>query len=117
MARKRMAVKVGDTDASPVTSRERDQGGGDRADRMRRNFPEVHGKRVGWIDHGVDNGWLYVAIQFVDGAELLLQFHLQVETASVELWDRSPGKDAILKTYHQKRTRSAQSHFNHISRE
>lgn len=47
-----------------------------RKDKLRRKFPEVHGKLIDYITHSYDDGWLYVTIYFTDGTSFSLDFTL-----------------------------------------
>src|SRR5215469_14437525 len=58
-----------------------------RQEKLRRRYKEIHGKRVDWIDHFVEDGWLFVEIRFKDGHKFSLQFSQQIVTESIELRD------------------------------
>src|SRR5215472_19221619 len=68
-----------------------------RQEKLRRRYKEIHGKRVDWIDHFVEEGWLYVEVRFVDGRNFSLRFSPQIVTEGIELTDRRTGDDAPLK--------------------
>lgn len=74
-----------------------------RFDRLRSRYKEIRGKRVDWIDHRFEDGWLYVGIQFMDGTHFSLQFTSCIETEGVEFSDRKSGDDVILRTYYRRR--------------
>jgi len=76
---------------------------GNRVDRLRRRYKEVRGRRVDWIDHRFEAGWLYVGVQFMDGTHFSLQFSPRIETEGVEFVDRSSGDDVILREYFRRR--------------
>lgn len=74
-----------------------------RLDRLRRRYKEIRGKRVDWIDHHFEDGWLYVGVRFMDGTHFSLQFTARIATEGAEFSDRSSGDDVILKTYFRQR--------------
>lgn len=45
-----------------------------RKDRLRRKFPEIHGKLLDYVTHSYDYGWLYVTLHFTDGTNFSLDF-------------------------------------------
>jgi hypothetical protein len=42
-----------------------------REARLRRKYPEVHGKVVDFINHTIDDGMLYFTVRFTDQNQLL----------------------------------------------
>src|SRR3989442_10983846 len=36
-------------------------------EKLRRRYPEVHGKKVDWISHGSEEGYLFFSVRFTDG--------------------------------------------------
>src|SRR5215469_8921835 len=72
-----------------------------RQEKLRRRYKEIHGKRVDWIDHFVEQGWLYVEIRFKDGHSFNLQFSQQILTEGIELIDRRA--HVPLKEYYRRR--------------
>src|SRR5215831_19513152 len=75
----------------------------ERQEKLRRRYKEIHGKRVDWIDHFVEGGWLYVEVRFKDGRSFNLQFSPQIVTEGIELMDRRTGDDKPLKEYYRRR--------------
>ena len=73
-----------------------------RQEKLRRRYKEIHGKRVDWIDHFVEEGWLYVEVRFKDGRSFNLQFSPQIITESIELIDRRTGDDKPLREYYRR---------------
>jgi hypothetical protein len=45
-----------------------------RKDRLRKKFPEIHGKLLDYLTHSYDDGWLYVTLYFTDGTNFSLDF-------------------------------------------
>lgn len=74
-----------------------------RLDQLRKRYKEIRGKRVDWIDHRFEDGWLYVGVQFMDGTHFSLQFSASAETEGIEFSDRSSGDDVILREYFRRR--------------
>ena len=72
-------------------------------EKLRRRYKEIHGKRVDWIDHFVEEGWLYVEVRFTDGRSFNLQFSPQIVTEGIELIDRRTGDDVPLREYYRRR--------------
>jgi hypothetical protein len=108
MANKRKSVRVGDIEVTPITAEERrriNRRIKKRHDLLRKRYKEIRGKRVDWIDHHFEEGWLYVGVRFTDGTYFSLQFSPQIETEGVEYSDMSSGDDVILRTYFRRRDR------------
>src|SRR5215472_1448049 len=74
-----------------------------RHEKLRRRYKEIHGKRVDWIDHFVEEGWLFVEVRFKDGQNLSLRFSPQILTEGIELTDRRTGDDKPLREYYRRR--------------
>src|SRR5215467_13847337 len=74
-----------------------------RQEKLRRRYKEIHGKRVDWIDHFVEEGWLCVEVRFKDGRSFNLQFSPQILTEGIELIDRRTGDDAPVREYYRRR--------------
>src|SRR5215469_3234910 len=62
-----------------------------RQEKLRRRYKEIHGKRVDWIDHFVEEGWLFIEVRFKDGRSFNLHFSPQIVTEGIELIDRRTG--------------------------
>ncbi len=45
-----------------------------RKDKLRRQFPEIHGKLLDYVTHSYDDGWLYITLNFTDGTNFSLDF-------------------------------------------
>ena len=65
----------------------------------RRKSRAVRGKVVEWVDHWIEEGWLFVRIGFQDKTELRLQFGAKMVTDVIELWDVTDGKDRLVRQY------------------
>ena len=74
-----------------------------RYKRLRKRYKEIHGKRIDWVEHLVEEGDLLVGIRFQDKTYFSLIFTPSIEPRFIELTDVSSGDDVILKQYFQKR--------------
>jgi hypothetical protein len=107
MAKKRKTVDVGNIEVTPFSAKKLraiDRSIKRKYDRLRKTYKEVRGRRVDWIDHHFEEGWLYVGVRFMDGTYFSLQFSPQVGTEGVEFSDMSSGDDVILKEYYRRAT-------------
>jgi hypothetical protein len=68
-------------------------------EKLRRRFPEIRGKKVDWVTYHVDDGTLYVDIQFQDGTEFYLTFEPQITTHNAVLWDPRKSDDEVIRSY------------------
>jgi hypothetical protein len=75
-----------------------------RYERLRQRYKEIRGKRVDWISHDYEEGFLYVGIRFTDGTYFSLQFSSSIVTEGIAFSDMSPGDDEIIKVYYRRRT-------------
>ena len=103
--KKPKTVRVGDIEVTPITAKERrrlSQRVAKHHDWLRNRYKDIHGKRVDWIDHRFDDGWLYVDVRFMDGTYFSLQFSPQIVTEGAEFSDMSSGDDKILREYYRR---------------
>lgn len=108
MTKRRETLGPGYLEVKPITAKERrkiDQRIKKHYDRLRKRYKEIRGKRVDWIDHRFEEGWLYVGVRFLDGTYFSLQFSPQIETEGVEFSDMSSGDDVILREYYRRSIR------------
>lgn len=106
MTKKPKTVHVGDIEVTPFSAKKLksiNRAIRRKYDRLRKRYKEVRGKRVDWIDHRFEDGWLYVGVRFMDGTYFSLQFTPQIETEGIEFSDMSSGDDVILKEYYRRR--------------
>jgi len=71
-----------------------------RYERLRKRYPEVHGKKVDWISHGEVEGCVFVSIRFTDAKNFYVQYGPHIQLDIVEFSDMKTGDDEILKTYY-----------------
>ena len=104
--KKPKVVWVPDTPITPVTAEERKkirQRIKKRYARLRKRYKEIRGKKVDWIQHTYEEGYLYVGVRFMDGTYFSLDFSPQIVTNEILLSDMSTGDEKILKVYYRRR--------------
>jgi len=104
--KKPKVVWVGDIAITPVTAKERrkiHRRIKKRNARLRKRYKEIRGKKVDWIEHTYEEGYLYVGVRFMDGTYFSLDFSPQIVTNEILLSDMSTGDEEILKTYYRRR--------------
>jgi len=74
-----------------------------REDKHRRRYKAIHGKKVDFIKHWLEENILFISIRFIDGTNFSIQYEPTVELAGVEYSDMSSGDDVILKQYYRRR--------------
>lgn len=85
--------------ASTEQLRELDQKTKKLYDRLRRKYPEVHGKVVDFISHSIEEGTLYFAIRFTDMTEFSLRCGCEVFVAGIDFSDWKSGNGEIIREY------------------
>lgn len=106
MTKKPNTVRVGNTEIKPLTARERkrlDKKIAARHERLRKTYPEIHGKVVDWISHSVEENSLYVNVRFKDKTQFSLSFVPQIATHYVDLSDITTGDFKMIRQYHLRR--------------
>ena len=68
-------------------------------DRLRRRYPEVHGKVVDFISHSIEEGTLYFAIRFTDMTEFSLRCACEAFVAGIDFSDWKSGNGEIIREY------------------
>ena len=74
-----------------------------REDKHRRRYKAIHGKKVDFIKHWLEENILFISIRFMDGTNFSIQYEPTVELVGVEYSDMSSGDDVILKQYYRRR--------------
>lgn len=100
--RKRKIVLVGGAPVIPASTKQRqqlDQRTKKLYDRLRRRYPEVHGKVVDFISHSVEDGTLYLAVRFTDMTEFSLRYGCEMFVAGIDLSDWKSGDGDIIREY------------------
>ena len=70
-----------------------------RENKHRRRYEAIHGKKVDFIKHWLEENILFISIRFMDGTNFSIQYEPTVELVGVEYSDMSSGDDVILKQY------------------
>jgi hypothetical protein len=73
-----------------------------REDKHRRRYKAIHGKKVDFIKHWLEENILFISIRFMDGTNFSIQYEPTVELVGVEHSDMSSGDDVILKQYYRR---------------
>ena len=72
-----------------------------REARLRRKFPEVHGKIVDFITHTIDDGTLYFTVHFTDRTSFCVRYACDMFAVGTELSDWQSGDFRIIRAYMQ----------------
>jgi len=105
MTKKRKAGRVGNIEVTPFSAKKLREIGRaikKKYDRLRKRYKEVRGRRVDWIDHRFEEGWLYVGVRFMDGTYFSLQFTPLIETEGIEFSNMNSGDNVVLKEYYMR---------------
>jgi hypothetical protein len=70
-----------------------------REARLRRKYPEVHGKVVDFITHTIDDGTLYFTVRFTDKTSFCLRYACDMFVASADLSDWRDGNYNVIREY------------------
>jgi hypothetical protein len=70
--------------------------------KLRKRYREVHGKKVDWISHWIEEGIVFFTVRFTDGKCFSVTYSPCVNLDSVDFSDMSTGDDVILKHYYQR---------------
>jgi hypothetical protein len=73
-----------------------------REDKHRRRYKAIHGKKVDFIKHWLEENILFISIRFIDGTNFSIQYEPTVALVGVEYSDMSSGDDVILKQYYRR---------------
>lgn len=71
-------------------------------EKLRNRYREVHGKRVDWISHWIDEGILFFTVRFTDGKCFSVTYSPCVTLDTVDFSDMSTGDNVIVKEYYQR---------------
>src|SRR6266436_9125214 len=72
-------------------------------EKLRRRYPEVHGKKVDWISHGYEEGYLYFNVRFTDGKNFSILCSPTIVTNVVDFSDIRTGDSVIIREYYRRR--------------
>src|SRR5467141_4227785 len=104
--KKPKAVCDGDTPVTPIAAKERrkiDKSIKEKYEKLRRRYPEVHGKKVDWISHGYEEGYLYFNVRFTDGKNFSISCSPAIVSDFVDFSDMKTGDDIIIREYYHRR--------------
>jgi hypothetical protein len=102
MTRKSKTVRVGNTEIKPISAKEHkriEKRIRSRHEKLRKKYPEIHGKVVDWISHSVEDNSVYVNVRFKDKTQFSLRFVPQIATHYVDLSDVSTGDFKMIREY------------------
>jgi len=105
VSKKRKVVWVGGTPITPISSAEHkrlDKRIKKKHEKLRKRYPEVHGKRVDWISHGYEEGYLYFNVRFTDGKNFSISCSPLIVTDFVDFSDMKTGDDVIIREYYRR---------------
>jgi hypothetical protein len=71
-------------------------------EKLRKQYREVHGKKVDWISHWIEEGILFFTVRFTDGKCFSVTYSPCVLLDTVDFSDMSTGDEVILKSYYQR---------------
>jgi hypothetical protein len=106
MAKKPKTVWVGSIPVTPISAGEHrrlEKRIKKKHEQLRRRYPEVHGKRVDWISHSYEEGFLFFNVRFTDGKNFSITCHPVIVTDIVDFSDMKAGDDVIIREYYQRR--------------
>jgi hypothetical protein len=106
MTKKPKMVRVGNTEIKPMTAREHkrlEKRIKARHEKLRKRYPEIHGKVVDWISHSVEENSLYVNVRFKDKTQFSLSFVPRITNHCVDLSDISTGDFKLIRQYYIRR--------------
>jgi len=70
-----------------------------REARLRRKYPEAHGKVVDFITHTIDEGTLYFTVRFTDKTSFCLRHTCETFPVSADLSDWRAGNYNVIREY------------------
>jgi len=95
-------VSVGKAPIVPITVKERKKIAKQLAKEgkpLRNIFPEVHGKVVDFITHGISDGILYVSVRFTDETNFSLRYAAEMLVLGADLSDWKTGNMEMIQDY------------------
>src|SRR5213080_1362275 len=72
-------------------------------ERLRRRYPEVHGKKVDWISHWHEEGYMSFNVRFKDGKNFSILCSPTIVTNVVDFSDVKTGDSVIIREYSRRR--------------
>jgi hypothetical protein len=99
---KRKVVCVGRTPITLISAAEHrrlDRRIKKKHEKLRRRYPEVHGKVVDFISHTVADGTLYFNVRFKDKTDFSLRYSCGMFVVGADISDMSAGDLEIMREY------------------
>jgi hypothetical protein len=106
MTKKPKTVWVGNIPVTPISAAEHkrlEKRIKKKHEKLRRRYPEVHGKRVDWISHTYEEGLVFFNVRFMDRKNFSITCHPVIVTDTVDFSDMKTGDDVIIREYYQRR--------------
>lgn len=104
-------TKPGRTLVTPISAAEHkslDKRIKEAHEKLRKRYPEIHGKKVDWISHKYDDGYLFFNVRFTDGKNFAILCSPMIVTDIVDFSDLKTGDDIIIREYYKRRNRDDQ---------
>lgn len=102
MAKKRTIARPAITPLTPITVKQRKriakQLEKDR-ERLRKRYPEIHGKVVDFITHAVSDDVLYLSVRFTDDTNFSIRYAAEMFVVGVDLSDWKTGNMDMIRQY------------------
>jgi hypothetical protein len=95
-------VWIGGTPIAPISAKERrkiDKSIKKRYERLRRRYPEVHGKVVDFISHSIQDGTLYITVRFKDKTDFSLRYACDMFVVGADICDVKTGDFEVIREY------------------
>jgi hypothetical protein len=95
-------VWVGSTPITPISAKERrkiNKSITKRHERLRRRYPEVHGKVVDYISHSIEDGTLYISVRFKDKTDFSLRYACDMFVLGADICDVKTGDYEMIREY------------------
>ena len=68
-------------------------------EQLRAQYPELHGKVVDFIHHGVEDGGLYFTVRFEDKTQFSVRYRCEMVLTGASLYDATTGNLRIVRQY------------------
>ena len=95
-------VWVGSTPITPITAREGrkiDKRIRKRREKLRKRYPELHGKVVDYISHSIEDGTLFFSVAFKDKTNFSLRFACEMLIVGADFADMQTGDLEMIREY------------------
>jgi hypothetical protein len=102
MPKKRKAAWFGGSQITPISPKERrslDKSITKRLKRLRKRYPEVHGKIVDFISHSIQDGTLYFTVRFKDKTDFSLRYACEMFVVGADFCDVKTGNFETIREY------------------